>query len=557
MALDRQDRTVSGRPAPGGAARPQPRAALITAAELKALLRGNDELAILDVREEGAFAKGHLLFAASAPLSRLELLIERLVPRRGTRIVLTDANEELAHRAASRLVRFGYRDIAVLRGGVGAWAAAGYELFSGVHVPSKAFGELVETQLGTPHLTAAEVAHLQAAGEDLVILDSRPLDEFRRMSIPGGIDAPGAELVHRAMQVAPRPETLVVVNCAGRTRSIIGAQSLIDAGLPNRVVALENGTMGWEFAGLTLAHGRTESVPPPGAAALAWAQSAAAAVAARAGVRRISPAELAAFRADATRSLFVFDVRGADEYAAGHLRGARHAAGGQLVQETDRYVGTLRSRIVLVDAEDVRAPMTAAWLVQLGWPDVFLLEDMTSAALETGPEPRLVPGLGEARAPWIDAATLSTRLAAGDAAVFDIGGSAAFRRGHISGAWSTTRATLAAAAERTDAPVLVVVAGDDALSRLGAADLADTTGRDVRWLLGGTAAWTDAGQTLETGCAERVLVPDDVHGGPYSPFAADPAAEKRAYLDWELALVAQIERDGDARFRPIGPGKPA
>jgi hypothetical protein len=31
------------------------------------------------------------------------------------------------------------------------------------------------------------------------------------------------------------------VNCAGRTRSIIGTQSLINAGVPNPVTALRNG----------------------------------------------------------------------------------------------------------------------------------------------------------------------------------------------------------------------------------------------------------------------------------------------------------------------------
>src|SRR6202034_2917798 len=91
---------------------------------------------------------------------------------------------------------------------------------------------------------------------DLVVLDSRPFDEYSRVSIPTGINVPGAELVLRAREIAPSPETMVVVNCAGRTRSIIGAQSLINAGLPNRVVALRNGTIGWTLAGLDLDHGQ-------------------------------------------------------------------------------------------------------------------------------------------------------------------------------------------------------------------------------------------------------------------------------------------------------------
>ena len=77
------------------------------------------------------------------------------------------------------------------------------------------------------------------------------------MSIPTGISVPGAELVLRARELAPRPETTLIVNCAGRTRSIIGTQSLVNAGIPNPVYALRNGTIGWTLAGQELEHGRS------------------------------------------------------------------------------------------------------------------------------------------------------------------------------------------------------------------------------------------------------------------------------------------------------------
>src|SRR5262249_43079108 len=159
---------------------------------------------------------------------------DALVPRRATRIVLCDDGDGLAHRAARLMMRFGYRNLAVLAGGVRGWAAAGFELFSGVHVPSKAFGEFVEHEAETPRVAAEEVKALMDRGTDMVVLDSRPMEEYRKMSIPGGIDCPGAELVYRFHEVVRSSETLVVVNCAGRTRSIIGAQSLINAGVPNR-----------------------------------------------------------------------------------------------------------------------------------------------------------------------------------------------------------------------------------------------------------------------------------------------------------------------------------
>ena len=133
----------------------------------------------------------------------------------------------------------------MLEGGIDAWAAAGYTLVSGVNVPSKAFGEVVEHEQGTPHVSAEALEDDARRGaRDVVILDSRPTPEFTNFSIPGGVCCPGAELAYRVHDAVPSPDTTIVVNCAGRTRSIIGAQSIIDAGVPNRVVSLRNGTMG-------------------------------------------------------------------------------------------------------------------------------------------------------------------------------------------------------------------------------------------------------------------------------------------------------------------------
>src|SRR5204862_6752132 len=213
------------------------------------------------------------------------------------------------------------------------------------------------------------------AGEEVLIVDSRPLAEFRNMSIPGAFDCPGAELVYRVPDRLRSPDSLVVVNCAGRTRSIIGAQSLRNAGLANPVVALENGTMGWELAGLQLARGRDDALPPPSPEGLAKARGLADDVARRFGIARIDDAALARFAAEAgERTLYLFDVRSPEEYVRGHLAGARSAPGGQLVQATDAYMATRNARIVLADDDGVRAVMTGSWLVQMGWPEIYVLD---------------------------------------------------------------------------------------------------------------------------------------------------------------------------------------
>ena len=129
------------------------------------------------------------------------------------------------------------------------------------------------------------------------------------MSVPTAVSVPGAELVCRIGAIAPRPETLVVVNCAGRTRSIIGTQSLVNAGIANSVAALRNGTIGWLLAGHALEHGQTRSAPPVDAQTTQSAATAARAVADRAGVQRVTAEGLDAFVAEDTRTTYRFDVR--------------------------------------------------------------------------------------------------------------------------------------------------------------------------------------------------------------------------------------------------------
>jgi rhodanese-related sulfurtransferase len=523
-------------------------APLVGPAALKALLAGDGELALFDVREEGEFAEGHLFRAVPLPLSRLELRIDALAPRRGAPVVVMDGGDgAVARKAARRLAHAGYVDVSVLAGGLAAWRAAGYEVFAGINVPSKAFGEIVEHREATPRRTAAEVRRLAGSGRRMVVLDSRPLDEFRRMSIPGGIDCPGGELVHRIFEIAPDPATLIVVNCAGRTRSIIGAQSLIDAGIPNEVVALENGTMGWHLAGFELARGAEAVAPAPGPAASAKARAAAGALATRLGLSFVDHDTLAAFEAEADRrTLFRFDVRDPREYEAGHLPGFRSAPGGQLVQATDRYAGTLGARMVLACDTGTRAIMTASWLHRMGW-DVHVLERaMEGRDLLVGPEPLHVAGLGAAACAHVDPAGLAAMLDAGRAAVVDLDTSLAYRDGHVPGAIWAIRGRLERARTRIPADrVLVLTSSDGVLARLAAAEIAD---RAPLVLLGGTRAWRAAGLPLERGATALADTPVDVW---YRPYDREGGVEQamRAYLDWEVDLVAQVERDGDTRLR--------
>jgi len=352
----------------------------VTPQQIRTALLLREEIALLDLRHEAEFAAGHPLFAANMAAGRIALEAEARVPRKDAPVVVYDNGEGLVPAARESFARLGYGNVRELAGGLQAWAAAGYELFQDVNSYAKAFGELVESRRHTPSLPADDVAALIASGADIAILDVRRFDEYATMNIPGSVSVPGAELVLRAAKAAPKADTTIVVNCAGRTRSIIGTQSLINAGVPNKVVALRNGTIGWTLAKQKLEHGSNRR----GAiGAFDGAAQNARDVAYRAGVRRIGMEDLAALQAQAGRTLYRFDVRDAEEYAAGHLKGFRHYAGGQLVQEIDMAAPVRGARIVLTDDKIIRADMTASWLAQMGW-EVYVLDGGYDGALETG-----------------------------------------------------------------------------------------------------------------------------------------------------------------------------
>jgi rhodanese-related sulfurtransferase len=511
----------------------------LSAATIKAMLNDGPELALIDVREELTFSQNHLLWARNVPLSRLEVRFARLVPRLTTRIVLCDDNDGLAERAITILANAGYTDLSNLQGGIAAWAAAGFVLFSGVHVPSKAFGEFVEHDNGTPSIGADELNAMMRKGTDIKVLDSRPFDEYARISIPTGINVPGAELVLRVHDIVPSPHTTIVVNCAGRTRSIIGAQSLINAGVPNKVVALRNGTMGWHLTGLACDSGNTARAPAVSDTGLRWAKAAAAAVARKFSVGRIDPAKLDELRADPKRTTYIFDVRGPDEYAAGHFPGAVSAPGGQLVQATDLYAGTLGARIVLSDDKEVRALMTASWLKQMGWKDVFVLPEAGNEIKEPA---RTLLGT-----PAGDAIDVSAVIAADDVTVIDLSRSPDYRRGHIPGAWFAIRSRLDRAIEKiAPAGDIVLTSEDGVLASLAVAEARGLTKRPVFWLKGGNAAWSAAGFPLSA--SQRMAdEPVDVWLKPYEQ-PSDTEAAMNAYLSWEVGLLERIKQDGTTRF---------
>ncbi|MDI2590339.1 cystathionine beta-lyase [Pseudomonas sp. 681] len=519
----------------------------VTPGQLQQWLFDGQEIALFDVREHGQYGEAHLFFGVNLPYSRLELEVRRLAPNPQVRLVIYDQDGGIvAARSAQRLQALGYGRVHILAGGADGWQAAGYQLFAGVHVPSKAFGELVEEASHTPHVTASQLAEWQARGEPLVVLDGRPFEEYRKMTIPGSVCCPNGELGYRIHDLVPDEKTPVVVNCAGRTRSIIGAQTLINLGLKNPVYALENGTQGWYLQDLQLEHGSTRRYADEVSAKTLPAQrQAATELAQRAGVKIIEATQVEQWASDAGRSLFLCDVRTAEEFAAGSLPCAQHTPGGQLIQSTDLYIGVRQARLVLIDSDGIRAPIVASWLRQLG-QDAYVLKDGLDSGLALSVEEAGTPEV----LPPINAQALADALKDDAVVLIDLRPSMSYRKGHITGSRWSIRSLLAAEVAGERRP-LVLLADDPALAAFAALELPDIQRQQVRLLEGGLDAWRAAGFTLQEDvhtpadhqCIDFLFFTHDRHSGN-----KDAA---RQYLAWEIGLLAQMSDEEIASLKPL------
>lgn len=514
----------------------------ISADKLKPLLTAKHEIAFLDVREHGQYGEGHPFFSVPFPYSRLEAMAPVLLPCKLAHLVLLDDADGVAERAAAVFESLGYQKVSVLEGGAPAWARSGFTLYKGVNVISKTYGELLEHAADTPRLTASQLHELRQNDPSVVVLDGRSPAEYRKMSLPEAACCPNAELGYRIHSLVPDEATTIVINCAGRTRSILGAEGLRMLNTPNPVFALENGTQGWRLAGLELMHGvAAQELPVPDDAQFAASARQAEALITACRLELIGAETLSEWQRDRERTTYLLDVRTDAEFAAAHWPGAQHAPGGQLVQATDQYVAVRNARLVLSDDNRLRAATTAIRLEDMGH-DVYLLDvDARTGQSATDHKAQVETAAGDAGFPGVQQTEGMTILDASDGM--------SFRRGHIAGARWVTRARIDQAGLERDEQILLT--GQDKVLISGvAAELAARGFSHVQDLPGSEEIWAGAGYDIvatpdtpsDEDCIDYLFFVHDRHDGNM-----DAA---RRYLEWEVGLVDQLDAQERSVLNP-------
>jgi rhodanese-related sulfurtransferase len=516
----------------------------VSSQEVATLMASDRLFAVFDVRERGEYNECQISNTTSLPRSQIEFRISQLVPNLNVPIVVYDDADGRAPLAAKTLNRLGYTQVSILDGGLTAWRNEFRPTVSGVNVPSKAFGEKVHHERNIPDMTPEDLKALRQNGADLVILDVRTPEEYGRFCIPNGINVPGGDLILWADELKQKPDTTVVVNCAGRTRSIIGTAALRRLGLTN-VRALKNGTMGWVLAGLELETKPQRKAAPPALVSREKAAALAAQIAAEEKISWISALQVSSALANMNDGItYLIDVRSEGEFEAGHISGSINSPGGQAVQRADDFVAVRNSQIVFISNDSARAVMAAYWYRQMGFPSVSVLagglrgwsesgETLVRSTLQNEPL-----GFEAAKrvARLVDARSLDRMLRDSSTLVFDVGTSLDFESAHLPGAKWISRGWIELKLpekfpDRTQP--IVVTCPDGQQSIFAARALVEIGYTDVAVMDGGLRAWSTAGLPTEHGLGTCLAPTNDV---VLSPSIRGTKEDMQRYLDWELAL---------------------
>jgi len=503
------------------------------------LYEAGHPFALIDTRERRDHVDGHWFGSTNIPLSVLTQRIGSMIPDRGFPVHLLDWQDAASEAAAWSLSQQGYGHVTRCRTSHPGRCGDGF--VKGEYVWSKAFGEVVAHSCGLPEVTPSDYLDVHRGS---LLLDVRPTSEYRAFTIPGSRSLPNSLLLANLQALKDSGRT-VLLHCAGRTRSIIGACTLKAAGYDGPFAIFRGGTQAWQLDGLEREFG----------AKRLFATDAGNIAVTQAFLDRwnipfdqVADDGLARFLAAHPASL-LFDV--SDDAATGAMRGhgILSVSGTNLVQQTDRSIARYHVPVILLDdGSGSRAAFAAYWLQVMGFQvRVALLQDMATLAPAEDPARR-----GSDMA--CDPVTLDQLLQHRDMgrAILDFRPSKHFREVHVTGSqWRNIGEVLAAgsAATRPEEPAIII--GSDPAQANATASCLGRHG----WPIAGIFAWDTADWRRVT------LEPGEIGPGKQRPGGSHPGdpgtaidesallagrhhgnfQDSRDYLAWEEELPGQID----------------
>ena len=198
---------------------------MIDAGEPFSLVNAMSPLECMDRSIAGSLCLPTEEFAARAP---------KLLPDKNRRLVFYCESDRClrSNEAAAKAVQLGYADVAVLRGGMPAWKAAGYGTVSRERI----------TRVPLESVKPDRLAQWIAEKRPLLILDVRREEQFAADRLPGAVNIPLYRLHERYFEI-PLDRTVIVVD-EGGLRSFLVSSYLFRKGIVD-VKRLFKGMEGW------------------------------------------------------------------------------------------------------------------------------------------------------------------------------------------------------------------------------------------------------------------------------------------------------------------------
>jgi len=212
-----------------------------------------NNVAFLDVRTRKAYVQEFAFGAVNCPLDRFSLMIADLVPDRSTLIIMIGANKKAISNTNLILLKKKYSNVHYIKGDYQAWKKAKLPMWAGEFTLSKAFGEWIEATGKVNNIFPNKLNRMhQQPDSQLLQIDARPKIEYEKFTLPYSKHCSGGELPAYLQKTSSKKT--IIVHCAGRTRSIIAYQTLLDFNISQKKYVLNGGTQNWVLNGLERAY---------------------------------------------------------------------------------------------------------------------------------------------------------------------------------------------------------------------------------------------------------------------------------------------------------------